>query len=195
MKGFGGARALRGVRLTSTEDRSDDRRQVGDVTGADDRIAGAEDFTSWYEAAWPRVVRAVSVFTGAPGEAADIAAEAVTRVFERWQSPARPADPTTWTIVVAINLAKRRGQRDRRGRELSVVDPTPAELGATDIDLWRAVRRLPPREREAIALRYGSDLTEPAVADAMGITPGAAAATLHRARTKLRALLSESHDG
>jgi len=71
----------------------------------------------------------------------------------------------------------------------------PADLGATDVDVWAAVAQLPPREREAVDLRYGSDLTEPAVADAMGITPGAVEATLNRARTKLRTLLGETHDG
>ena len=160
----------------------------------------SEDFSGWYEAAWPRIVRAVTVYLGSPSDAADIAAEAATRALARWDGPDRPADPTTWAIVVAINLAKRRGRRDQRGRELgagqpAAVDRSAVELGATDLDVWDAVQGLAPREREAVALRYGSDLTEPAVADAMGITPGAVAATLHRARTKLRAALSETHHG
>jgi RNA polymerase sigma-70 factor (ECF subfamily) len=155
------------------------------------------DFSTWYADAWPRVVRAVAVYLGDQAEAADIAAEASARTLARWDRGDRPTDPTTWTIVVAINLAKRRGRRDQRGRELAATAPVPtsAELGATDVDVWAAVAQLPPREREAVALRYGSDLTEPAVAEVMGITPGAVAATLHRARTKLRALLGETHHG
>lgn len=160
-----------------------------DVTGT------SEDFSAWYEAAWPRIVRAVTVYLGRSSDAADIAAEAATRALSRWDGPDRPADPTTWAIVVAINLAKRRGQRDQRGRELTPDHPVAVELGATDLDVWDAVQGLAPREREAVALRYGSDLTEPAVAVAMGITPGAVAATLHRARAKLRAALSETHHG
>ncbi len=158
-----------------------------------------DDFSAWYAAAWPRVVRAVAVYLGDQIEAADVAAEATARTLHRWSGPDRPTDPTTWTIVVAVNLAKRRGQREQRGRELTLASHAPGthavDLGATDVDVWRAVAQLPPREREAVALRYGSDLTEPAVAEAMGITPGAVAATLHRARTKLRTLLGETHDG
>lgn len=161
-----------------------------------------DDFSAWYAAAWPRVVRAVAVFLGSTHDAPDIAADACARALARWDGDDRPADPTTWTIIVAINLAKRRGAREQRGRELVQVAAAGADavagstdLGAADVDVWRAVAQLPPREREAVALRYGSDLTEPAVADAMGITPGAVAATLNRARTKLRTLLGEANDG
>jgi RNA polymerase sigma-70 factor (ECF subfamily) len=161
-------------------------------------LVGDDGFDGWYRQAWPRVVRAVAVYLGRrPDDAVDLAAEAVARTFARWAGPDRPDDPTTWTIVVAVNLAKRTGAREQRGRELAVhlVDPEPHELGPVDVDLWAAVRALPDREREAVALRYAADLTEPAVAEAMGITAGAVAATLHRARTKLRAALSETHHG
>lgn len=168
------------------------RSEVGDE-------AAVGDFSAWYAGAWPRVVRAVAVYLGDPTEAADIAADATARALARWDGGDRPGDPTTWTIVVAINLAKRRGAREQRGRDLILATgpdtPGSVDLGTTDVDVWRAVAQLPPREREAVALRYGSDLTEPAVAEVMGITPGAVAATLHRARTKLRTLLGETHDG
>jgi RNA polymerase sigma-70 factor, ECF subfamily len=173
--------------LTGAEGHRPVRRE-----GADD------DFSAWYAAAWPRVVRAVAVYLGDQADAADIAADASARTLARWAGDDRPVDPTTWTIVVAINLAKRRGRREERGRALTATAAavtSPADLGATDLDVWAAVAQLPPREREAVALRYGSDLTEPAVAEAMGITPGAVAATLHRARTKLRTLLGETHHG
>jgi RNA polymerase sigma-70 factor (ECF subfamily) len=152
------------------------------------------DFAGWYRATWPRVVRAVAVFTGDRDGAADIAADAFTRALERWDSPARPADPTAWVVVVAINLAKRRWRRASRvlpgGEGVGSV-----ELGAADVDVWDAVRRLSTRNREAIALRYAFDLTERQVAEAMGITPGATAAMLHAARRQLRALLEETEDG
>ena len=45
-----------------------------------------------------------------------------------------------------------------------------------------------------MALRYGLDLSEQGVADAMGISAGTAAATLHGARRKLRDLLGEGGD-
>jgi RNA polymerase sigma factor (sigma-70 family) len=52
-------------------------------------------------------------------------------------------------------------------------------------EVWDAVRSLPVRQREAIALRYLLDMSEAAVADAMGIAVGTASATLATARAAL----------
>ncbi|WP_100349253.1 sigma factor-like helix-turn-helix DNA-binding protein [Luteimicrobium subarcticum] len=41
---------------------------------------------------------------------------------------------------------------------------------------------LSPRARTAVALRYGADLAEAEVADAMNVTRGTVATTLFRAR-------------
>ena len=57
--------------------------------------------------------------------------------------------------------------------------------------MWQAVSRLGPRARTAIALRYVADLPEAKVAEAMGITRGAVASTLHKARARLGELLAE----
>src|ERR687892_2598190 len=60
--------------------------------------------------------------------------------------------------------------------------PPPTQLSP---DVWDALAALPSRQREAIALRYLLDLTQADVADAMGVAPGTAAATLHAARRNL----------
>lgn len=158
---------------------------------ATDVIESGDDFAMWYAATWPRVVRAVAVFTGDRSGAPDIAAEAFAKALERWDLPSRPADPTAWTVAVAVNLAKRRWRRERLHPSALWDGPRSVDQAGPDVDLWRAVAQLPAREREAIALRYAMDLTERAVAEAMGITPGAAAATLNSARTKLRRILTE----
>jgi RNA polymerase sigma-70 factor (ECF subfamily) len=48
---------------------------------------------------------------------------------------------------------------------------------------------LPSRQLAAIALRYLGDLTQAEIAQAMGITPGTVAATLHAARQRLLVVL------
>jgi RNA polymerase sigma factor (sigma-70 family) len=62
---------------------------------------------------------------------------------------------------------------------------------AVDPDLWRAVARLPRRQREAVALRYLADLTEAEIATVMRISEGAVSATLTRARRELAASLTD----
>jgi RNA polymerase sigma-70 factor (ECF subfamily) len=62
------------------------------------------------------------------------------------------------------------------------------------LDVRQAVRRLTPQDRKLLALRYVDDLTQPAVALALGIPEGTAKVRLHRARGRLQRVLSQ-HDG
>ena len=94
------------------------------------------------------------------------------------------ASPGGWTYRVALNELRRslRGH----GRDQSRAGATlAARVPETDPDLWDLVRRLPERQRTAIALRYIADLPEQEVADAMGIRRSTAASTLTQARQRL----------
>ena len=64
-------------------------------------------------------------------------------------------------------------------------------LRELDIDLIRAIRQLPPKQRAAIALRYVEDLPVSQIADILGCSTSTASVHLHRARTKLAELLEE----
>jgi RNA polymerase sigma factor (sigma-70 family) len=54
-----------------------------------------------------------------------------------------------------------------------------------------AVRRLPPRQRDALFLRHYLDLDYRAIADALGVEVGTVSATLHAARAALAQALQE----
>ena len=68
----------------------------------------------------------------------------------------------------------------------------PAERAATDRmpeldgELWAAVGALPPKQRAAVALRYGSDLPHAEIAAALGCSPEAARRSLHEGLKRLR---------
>jgi RNA polymerase sigma factor (sigma-70 family) len=68
----------------------------------------------------------------------------------------------------------------------------PAELVAAesvpepDEELWAAVGALPPKQRAAVALRYGSDLPHGEIAAALGCSPEAARRSLHEGLKRLR---------
>jgi len=101
--------------------------------------------------------------------------------------------PTGWTYRVALNLARRRARRAALEKRLlrriaPVNDALPAEHA---IELWDAVRALPPRAREAIALRYTAGLSEAEVAVAMKVAVGTASATLASARRALAVALAD----
>lgn len=147
----------------------------------------SRDFAQWYAAEWRAVCAAVSLAAGDPALGEEAAAEAFARALAMWRRVGAMESPTGWVYRVALNELRSTGRRRRlehrfvqRQRETHV--PPPAE---PDTPLWRAVAALPPRARTAVALRYVADLTERDVADAMGISRGAVAATLSTARTRL----------
>jgi RNA polymerase sigma-70 factor (ECF subfamily) len=71
--------------------------------------------------------------------------------------------------------------------DTAVTDPVDA---ATSLDLRRdldaAIAALPPRLRHVLVLRDVHGLDHATIADALGITEGAAKVRLHRARRALR---------
>ena len=65
--------------------------------------------------------------------------------------------------------------------EVPVEDPEPL-----DGEIWSAVGALPPKQRAAVALRYGSDLPHADIAAALGCSPEAARRSLHEGLKRLR---------
>jgi RNA polymerase sigma factor (sigma-70 family) len=66
--------------------------------------------------------------------------------------------------------------------EAAVVDGIPDR----DERLWAAVAGLPPKQRAAVALRFGSDLPHGEIAAALGCSPEAARRSLHEGLKRLR---------
>lgn len=150
------------------------------------------DFDEWYRGQWPRLVGAMVLVTGDVEAARDVAAQAFLRAYEGWEAGVI-RDPGAWTYRVAVNLAHRQARRAATERRLLLRTTRPATEVAPGVEpeLWRAVARLPERQRTAVGLRYIADLTQAEVAGAMGVSPGTAAATLSAARAALRQVLSE----
>jgi RNA polymerase sigma-70 factor (ECF subfamily) len=92
---------------------------------------------------------------------------------------------------VALNLCRSRWRRLARQTHLAAqiatidsrADGRPDDL--PDVDLQRALRHLPVRQREAIVLRYWADLGIDDCAKAMGVSPGSVKQHLSRARERL----------
>jgi RNA polymerase sigma factor (sigma-70 family) len=151
------------------------------------------DFAEFFAAHHGPVTSALSAVTGDVDRASDATNEAFVRAAARWERVRRMKNPVGWTYRVAQNDLRRAGRRRTREREITEREQplTMHHDVVPDLDLWRAVKRLPDRQREAIALRYVLGFTQHEVAEAMGIADGTAAATLTDARSALRRLLDE----
>jgi RNA polymerase sigma factor (sigma-70 family) len=149
-------------------------------------------FADWYGASAARVLAAVTLAVGDAGLAEEATAEAYVRAYAHWGKLRTSGNrPEAWVYTVAMNEIRTRFRRlrlERRylDRQQPGAHPPPAEPQPA---LWAAVAQLSPRARTAVALRYVADLTEVEVAAAMGITRGAVASILHKARARLTELL------
>jgi RNA polymerase sigma-70 factor (sigma-E family) len=127
---------------------------------------------------------------GDRGDAEDVAQEALARAHLRW-SRLRES-PHGWVVTVATNLAidrlRRRQRTTGHGSEpIALVETHLSER----IDLARALRRLPRRQRQVVVLRYMADWPELEVAEALGCSPGTVKSHASRGLAHLRRHLEE----
>jgi len=124
-------------------------------------------------------------------DAEDVTSEAVERGL-RYRSSYDPGKgtPLTWLVGIA-----RRCIADRATRVLPLPsDELAEEAGHGDLEaesvlrlsVRAAVARLPERDRELVALRYGADLTARQIADLLDLKTNAVEVALHRLHARLR---------
>jgi RNA polymerase sigma-70 factor (sigma-E family) len=81
-----------------------------------------------------------------------------------------------------LRLERAELRRERSLTTLEHRDPDPAERDA----MWRALQRLPIRQRAAVVLRFYEDLSEHEAADVLGCAASALNALVRRAMATLR---------
>lgn len=139
----------------------------------------------------PGLVGALRLYLGDAEVADELAQDTLVRVVERWTVVSAMDHPEGWAFRVAFNLA-RSGLRRRLAerRALTRLGPAPTSARTPDvaetIEVRAAIASLPPRQRQAVVLRYYGDLTVDQVAEAMGCRAGTVKAHLHQALAALR---------
>jgi RNA polymerase sigma factor (sigma-70 family) len=93
-----------------------------------------------------------------------------------------------WLLTIAHRKAIDHHRTNGR-RPVPMADPP--EIAVEDPELkdnrvWTVVAELPPKQRAAVALRYGSDLPHAEIAAALGCSPEAARRSLHEGIKRLR---------
>jgi RNA polymerase sigma-70 factor (ECF subfamily) len=155
------------------------------------------DFAEFYREAKDDCLFTVLLSVGDQDTAQDLVAEAFARAWASWRTVSRHPAPAAWVVRTALNANISRWRRRRR--EVSVPDPGtmadgPAVPGTTDSEvdprIMAALRRLPARQRQVVAMRLFLDLDTGHTAQALGIAPGTVQAHLGRAIAALRADLT-----
>jgi RNA polymerase sigma-70 factor (sigma-E family) len=147
-------------------------------------------FEDFYLQEYPQVVALAYALSGSRAGAEDIAQEAFLRAYRDWDRVGSYEHQAAWVRRVAANLAtsavRRRLVEARAlirltGRWEPAVDPLPTG----DTEFWTAVRALPSRQSQAVALYYFQDLSVQQTAAVLGCAEGTVKAHLAKARQAL----------
>jgi len=164
-----------------------DERPIEDDLAESDTLA--PDFETFYASTYPAVVRLTFVLTGRLATAEELAQEAFVAAFDRWNTVGRMDQPGAWVRRVATNRAISAWRRLRG--EAAVArrlwnERTPAMLiPERDEEVWEAVRKLPRRQSQVVALIVVEDRTTREVADILGCSEDSVRTHLRRARITL----------
>jgi len=155
-----------------------------------------ESFERFVVSASPRLLRVAFLLTGDRGEAEDLLQGALVRLVGRWRQISDSPEP--YALQVLVNLSRDRHRRlGRRPREAAhehaverLQDDEADRLMDRDA-LARAVRSLPRRQREVVALRFFLDLSVSDTASALQCSEGAVKGYTARALAHMRELLED----
>jgi RNA polymerase sigma factor (sigma-70 family) len=138
---------------------------------------------------WRDVSRLAHALAGAV-DGDDVAQRAWEKAFTAYPRLTSAKNLRGWLLTITARTAT--DLHRARKPEAPLTDDLPAAVAGPDPsdwpdpELWRAVARLPARQRLAVALKYVGDLDHPAVAKALGTTPAASRRLVSDALAALR---------
>ena len=153
-----------------------------------------EEFREFMRGRWPAMVRLAYGLTGDLGHAEDVAQAAFARAYASWSRVARTGNPDAYVRRIVINENNSRFRRRRVTERLVDAVPEPSgqraasagdALGASEA-LLKALRRLGPRQRAVVVLRFWMDMSEAETAAALGCSVGTVKSQASRALAALR---------
>ncbi len=147
-----------------------------------------------------RLVALAAFFTDDRTAAEDLVQEAFIRLARSAHRIRETDKAAAYLRSIVINLARdhnRRGLVSLRHRPPAVADEPSAEDEASRLEsrreVVRALRALPHRQRECLALRYYLELSVEGIADLLGLSPNSVKTHLKRGLRGLATILEDSH--
>jgi RNA polymerase sigma factor (sigma-70 family) len=129
-------------------------------------------FEDFYAAEYAGVVRLAVALTGRADVAEELAQESFVAAYRRWSRVAMLDDPAGWVRRVVTNRCVSSGRRYVTELRLLVRlrHQRPSEIDHEPIDdeLWAAVRSLPRRQAQVVALIFVEDRSVADIARLLG---------------------------
>lgn len=144
-------------------------------------------FQTFLESHAAEVHRLVLAVAGHP-DADDAFQETFLSALRAYGDLRADTDLGAWVATIAVRKAidvhRRRTRHAIPVADLPVTSTEPSE--PADDALWDEVRRLPPKQRVAVAGRFGADLSYDRLAELLECSPDAARRNVHEGITTLR---------
>jgi RNA polymerase sigma-70 factor (sigma-E family) len=167
------------------------------VTRSDARNAD-DALTELYAAHYRKLVRIAALLLDDYSLSEEVVQDAYVKLHSSWRRIREPEAAEAYLRTTVVNLARSRLRRRlvaSKHAPKPLPDAPSAEHGALErLERDRviaALRKLPPRQRECLVLRYYADLSEAQIAEAMGISTGAVKSHASRGMAALRTALGD----
>ncbi|WP_345964124.1 SigE family RNA polymerase sigma factor [Streptomyces sp. BRB040] len=162
--------------------------------------SGCEDIDSLYHHRRLELVRLAVLLVDDVPTAEDVVQDAFTAVYRRYGPRLAGLDnPEGYLRRCVVNAARSVLRRRRTVRSYVPPRTTPAPPPEEEVllreehrEVLDALRRLTPRQRQVIVLRYWSNLSEVEIADTLGLSRGTVKSTASRGLAALARRLEEA---
>jgi RNA polymerase sigma-70 factor (sigma-E family) len=158
------------------------------------RRVSDEEFSQFVHGAWARLYRTAYLLVGDSGLAEDLVQTALAKTYAAWPKvrdvQAAPGFARTTMVNTASSWFRKHGWRNEVPTELLPDHSRDADLSDRPAVL-DALRRLPPRQRAVVVLRFYEDLSVAETAHALGCTDGTVKSQTSKALDTLRGLLGD----
>ena len=154
------------------------------------------EFREFMHARWAAMVRLAYALTGDQGHAEDVAQAAFARAYASWPKVRRTGNPEAYVRRIVVNENRNRFRKQRVAERLTDMPPEPGAGAGPGADatsqydersaLMAALRRLGPRQRAVVVLRYWLGLTEAEAAAELNCSVGTVKSQASRALATLR---------
>src|SRR5262245_61347097 len=158
-----------------------------------------QQYADFVDASQQRLRRTAYLLTGDWQLAADATQEALLRMYVAWPRLERSggglqADARRALVSATVDQIRRPWRREAPAEiDVNIADDSRLDDQVSDREaLLAALRRLPPRQRACVVLRYFDQFTVDETAEAMGCVPGTVKSQTARGLAALREIFEES---
>jgi RNA polymerase sigma-70 factor (sigma-E family) len=161
-----------------------------------------ESFVAFVADRGTALLRTASLLCASRADAEDLLQTALEKTYRQWARLNAESDPEPYVRRILVNLTISRARRWRILREVHMPSPPEVAVAVSETHavelrgaLIEQLRRLGPRQRAVLVLRYWEDRSEAEIARALGCSVGTVKSQAARGLARLRELLdTESED-